>query len=126
MKPPDWLAARVTFSERATSIRCDADSLVQTISAPALRQISSAALLAATGKRDPRTRVGFGDQGEDHEERLVVRKRMTAVVHDGHVLATRIEDRAEVGTGGLHQFGHPCRRSPGGRRSERSRCWRTD
>ena len=50
MKPPDWLAARVTFSDRATSMRWEADSLVQTISAPASRQIFSAAPLAATGR----------------------------------------------------------------------------
>ena len=50
MKPPDWLAARVTFSDRATSIRWEADSLVHTISAPASWQISSAARLAATGR----------------------------------------------------------------------------
>ena len=107
MNPPDWLAARVTCSERATSIRCEADSLVHTISAPAFRQISSAARLAATGSATRADGCGSGHQRQQHQQGLVVGERMAQVVHDGHVLASRVEDRPQVGARGPHQLGDP-------------------
>ncbi len=124
MKPPDWLAARVTRSVRATSIRWEAESLVQTISAPAFRQISSAAPLAATGRATRADGMGLGDQGQQHQQGLVVGQGVAQVVDDGHVLATGIEDRPEVGTRGPHQLGHPGRAGLAVEASGRRRCWR--
>ncbi len=109
MNPPDWLAARVTRSVRATSIRWEAESLVQTISAPAFWQISSAATLAATGRATRADGIGLGHQGQQDQQGLVVGQGVAEVVDDGHVLAARVEDRPEVGARRPHQLGHPGR-----------------
>ena len=106
MNPPDWLAAKVTRSERATSIRCEAESLVQTISAPACRQISSAARLAATGSATRPDGWASVTRVKQHQQRLVVGQRMAEVVDDGHVLAARVEDGTEVRARRAHQLGH--------------------
>ncbi len=109
MKPPDWLAARVTRSVRATSIRWEAESLVHTISAPAFWQISSATTLAATGRATRVAGIGLGDQGQQHQQGLVVGEHVAQVVDDGHVLAAGVEHRPQVGARGPHQLGHPRR-----------------
>ena len=126
MKPPDWLAARVTRSERATSIRCDGGQLGPDDLGPGLAGRSPRPpLLAATGRATRAPGWASVTRVEQHQQGLVVGERVTAVVHDGHVLAAGVEDRTEVGTGGPHQLATPGPRWPGGRRSARWRCWRT-
>ena len=107
MNPPDWLAARVTCSERATSIRCEAESLVHTISAPAFRQISSATTLAATGRATRAAGLASVTRVNSTSSASSSVSGWPEVVHDGHVLATGVEDRPQVGPGGPDQLGHP-------------------
>ena len=124
MKPPDWLAARVTFSERATSMRCEADSLVQTISAPASWQIRSARAAGRHRQGDPGPGDRLGHQGHQDEERLVVAEHVAGVVDDVDELAPRVEHGTEVGARRPHQLGHPGGRRWPGRRPARRPCWR--
>ena len=107
MNPPIWLAAKVTPPALETSMRWVADSLVQTISAPAAAQICSAASGHGHGQGHLGPGRGGDDQFEQQEQGLVVGEDTALPVDQGDVLATGVDDGPHVGPRGPHQVGDP-------------------